>query len=268
MRYATTPRWVFVMLIAMGMAFTAGAFGFILFVPPPTGLIVGGIWLVIGTVMEAVSVRGIQHAGGDDRVRRTGSPGTATVLSAKTTGWVVNGVPQWVMRLRIDGYGAPYETQLKLQTYSPPSNGATFSVRIDPLRKEHIVIADDAGDSAAAASPSATVAAGTGGVVMSGAGVGALSPQLKDSVIAALRQAGIDPGSLDGGTATTVNADGSRTITTTTIGMDGDALREADVPRDAAETVRLLADLDRMRASGALGESEFETVKRRLLGEG
>jgi hypothetical protein len=260
MRYATTPRWVFIMLIVMGMAFTAGAFGFIFFVPPPTGLIVGGIWLVIGTVMEAMSARGLQRAGGEDRIRREGTAATATVVSAKTTGWIVNGVPQWVMRVRIDGYGAPYETQLKLQTYNPPSTGASFTVRIDPVRKEHVVLADDARDPVAAGT--APVTTGT-----AGAGTSSTPAQLTDSIIAALRQAGIDPGSAGGGTTTTVNADGSRTITTTTIGVDGDTLREGDVPRDAADTVRLLADLDRMRASGALGESEFETIKRRLLGE-
>ncbi|HEY6235390.1 MAG TPA: hypothetical protein VIW69_09845 [Candidatus Elarobacter sp.] len=33
-----------------------------------------------------------------------------------------------------------------------------------------------------------------------------------------------------------------------------------------ADTVRLLADLDRMRADGSLSEAEFAAVKAKLLG--
>jgi len=43
---------------------------------------------------------------------------------------------------------------------------------------------------------------------------------------------------------------------------------DRDGATDAADTVRLLADLDRMRASGSLTESEFEAIKAKLLARG
>jgi hypothetical protein len=57
-----------------------------------------------------------------------------------------------------------------------------------------------------------------------------------------------------------VNADGSRTITSTSVQIGG-------APGDTAETVRLLGELEKMRASGSLGDAEFDSLKRKLLGE-
>ena len=229
------------MLIVMGVGFTAGALAFFLYAPPPTGAIVGGIWLLMGTAMEFFSLRALRGRRGEERIRREGTPATATLLDAKTTGWTINGVPQWALRLRIDGAGATYETRLKLLTYSPPPSGTVFSVRIDPLRRDHVVLADDA------------PAAG-----------GASSDGVEAAVAAALRQAGLTQGE-----SAVVNPDGSRTITSvsTTFVGGGAAPGGSAAPRDAAETVRLLAELDRMHAGGALGDAEFDAVKRKLLGE-
>ena len=203
MRYATTPAWVYVMLIVMGSGFMAGAGAFAMFVPQPTGTIVGVIWLLMGASFVFFSVRALRGRRDDERIRRTGTPATATLLGAQTTGLIVNNVPQWKLRLRIDGAGASYETVLKLCTFSPPENGATFGVRVDPVRRQHVVLA---GDGDAGPAPSAA----------------AVTPRVLVSVGA---------------------------------------------PADAAETVRLLADLDRMHASGALGDDEFDALKRKLLGE-
>ena len=85
MRYQTIPRWTYVMLLVMGLAFVVGAFGFILFVPAPTGAIVGGIWLVVFGGMAFFSLRALRGGADDDRIRREGTPATATVLSATTT---------------------------------------------------------------------------------------------------------------------------------------------------------------------------------------
>jgi hypothetical protein len=241
MRSATVPSWTFVMLIVMGIGFTAGAVAFFLFAPPPAGAIVGGIWLLMGTAMEFFSVRALRARRSEERIRREGTPATATLLEAKTTGWTINGVPQWALRLRIEGAGATYEAKLKLLTYTPPPNGAVFSVRIDPLRRDHVVLADD---------PPAS---------------GAQAAGVEAAVAAALRQAGLGQGE-----RAVINPDGSRTITsvTTTFDAGGDAADASAAPGDAAETVRLLADLDRMHASGALGDAEFDALKRKLLGEG
>jgi hypothetical protein len=241
MRYATTPGWVYVMLIVMGLGFMAGAGGFALFVPQPTGATVGIIWFVMGAGFVVFSVRALRGRRDDDLIRRQGTPATATVLSARMTGMLINNVPQWVLQLRINGAGASYETKLKLLTYTPPDDGSSMSVRVDPAKREHVVLSDE---------PAATT--------MSGASAGAAAtaaPQVQAAVLEALRQAGLAQGE-----NAVVNADGSRTITTMSFAVGGD---NAPGP---ADTVKLLADLDRLRADGSLTDAEFAAVKAKLLG--
>jgi hypothetical protein len=230
------------MLVVMGIGFTAGAFAFILFVPAPAGAIVGGIWLVMGAGMVFFSLRALRGRADDERIRRAGSAATATVLSATTTGLTINNVPQWKLHLRIDGLGASYETALKLLTYTPPGDGASFGVRVDPVKRDHVVLSDDDGASGARTAAAASAA-----------------PQVQAAVLDALRQAG-----LAAGETAVVNADGSRTITTSSVSFDGTS---ASAP-DTADTVRLLADLDRMRASGSLTQAEFDAIKAKLLAGG
>jgi hypothetical protein len=201
------------MLIVMGVGFGCGAIAFVVFAPAPTGPLVGGIWGVMALGFVFFSLRALAGRRHDDEIRRVGTPATATLVGATTTGMLINNVPQWKLQLRIDGAGPAYETSLKLCTYSPPANGTTLTVRIDPQRRDHVVLADDD-------TPRAATAA----------------------------------------TAVPASANGSRTVTPMTV--DG-----AGAP-DAAETVRLLGELDRMHASGTLGDAEFSALKKRLLGEG
>jgi len=261
MRYTTTPRWVYVMLIVMGIGFALGAIPFWLFVPV-SGRFVALIWLLMGFGFVFFSLRALAGRSDDDRIRREGLRATATVLSANTTGWMINNVPQWKLMLRIDGAGASYQTPLKLTTYNPPSNGDSFSVRVDPQKKQHVVFASDADDaSAAAAAP-----AGVSGTTTIAPGVTVLDARGTDvgaTVLDALRRAGMLDGNAAAGghPSVTVNPDGSRTITSTSVTTSGAP------PSEAAETVRLLAELDRMHASGTVGDAEFDTLKRKLLGE-
>ena len=245
MRYTTTPRWVYVMLIVMGIGFALGAIPFWLFVPV-SGHFVAVIWLLMGFGFVYFSLRALAGRSDDDRIRREGLRATATVLSANTTGWMINNVPQWKLTLRIDGAGASYETPLKLTTFNPPPNGASFSVRVDPQKKQHVVMADDGDDAPA---PGVTV------LDARGTDVGA-------TVLDALRRAGMLDGNaaVNGHPSVTVNPDGSRTIASTTVTTSG-------APSEAAETVRLLAELDRMHENGTVGDAEFDTLKRKLLGE-
>jgi hypothetical protein len=249
------PRWTYVMLLVMGLAFVIGAFGFILFVPAPTGVIVGGIWLVVFGGMAFFSLRALRGRADDDRIRRQGTAATATLLSAAPTGLTINNVPQWKLRMRIEGAGAPYEATLKLLTYTPPNNGASFGVRVDPVKREHIVLSDDDDSSAAALASAYGTGAGAGATASSAA------PRVQAAVLEALRQAG-----LAAGETAVVNPDGSRTITTSSVTYGGDG-SDGGTP-DTADTVRLLADLDRMRASGSLTEAEFEAIKAKLLARG
>jgi hypothetical protein len=242
MRYVTTPAWVYVMLIVMGLGFMGGAGAFVLFVPQPTGSLVGAIWLLMGGGMVFFSVRALRGRRDDARIRHEGTPATATLIGAGPTGLTVNNVPQWALRLRVDGAGAPYEAKLKLLTFNPPENGATFPVRVDPLRRQHVVLADDDTSTPAVPQPGQRVSSADA-----------------SQIAAAIQQAG----AAQPGTTSVVNPDGSRTITSTTVNVAGGGPDTA-----TADTVRLLADLDRMRESGALGDAEFDALKRKLLGEG
>ena len=243
MRYQSIPRWTYIMLVVMGIGFIGGAFAFILLASAPVGAIVGGIWLVMGAGMAYFAMRALRGRADDERIQHEGTAATATVISATTTGLMINNVPQWKLRVRVDGAGASYEAALKLLTYTPPDNGASFGVRVDPLKREHVVLSDD-DDGANSARTASTPAP---------------APHVQAAVLDALRQAG-----LAAGETAVVNADGSRTITTSSVSFGGD---EAGAP-DAADTVRLLADLDRMRASGSLTEAEFEAIKSKLLARG
>lgn len=264
MRYTTTPRWVYFMLIVMGIGFAAGAVPFWLFVPV-SGHFVAIMWLLMGFGFVFFSMRALASRRDDERIRRDGLRATATVLSATTTGLMINNVPQWALKLRIDGAGPSYETTIKLTTFGPPNDGSTFSVRVDPQKKQHVVLASDSDDEPPARSTLAgikpdwppTASPGTTVIDARGTDVG-------NAVLDALRRAGIvdatTAASANGGAAVTINPDGSRTITSTSVNVGG-------APSDAAETVKLLAQLDQLHASGTIGDAEFETLKRKLLGE-
>jgi hypothetical protein len=262
MRYTTTPRWVYVMLIVMGIGFALGAIPFWLFVPV-SGHFVALIWLLMGLGFVFFSLRALGGRRDDDRIRREGLRATATVISANTTGWMINNVPQWKLTLRIDGAGASYQTTMKLTTFNPPSDGDSFSVRVDPQKKQHVVFASDADDQPAARStlagigitPDSPRTASPGVTVVDARGT-----EVGNAVLDALHRAGMVGNAADGHPSVTVNADGSRTITSTSVTAGG-------APSDAAETVRLLAELDRMHESGTVGDAEFDTLKRKLLGE-
>ena len=256
MRYVTTPRWVYIMLIVMGLGFMAGAVAFVAWVPAPTGMIVGGVWMLMGAGFVFFSLRTLARRREDEQIAQTGTAANATVLSAQMTGLIVNEVPQWALHLRIDGYGASYETKLKLLTYNPPGNGATFSVRVDPVHRDHVVMAPDDAPAVNAAGVAGVDPATVADVTSAGLPAG-----LQSSILEALRKAGLG----DGEATSTLNPDGSRTITMTSVNSGNGTT--ANAPVDAAQTVKLLAELDRMHTSGTLGDAEFDALKRKLLGE-
>ena len=137
MRYSTMPQWVYVLPIVLGGAMVLAAAIYTVVSPGPIGI----IWLAMDTVFVIVCVRALGTRKDDERVLRDGVRARATVLGGKTTGAYVNRVPQWVLRVRIDGSGDPYETTLRVLTFAPPVNGDSIDVCIDPQRKTHVVIA-------------------------------------------------------------------------------------------------------------------------------
>jgi hypothetical protein len=228
MRYSTMPQWVYVLPIVLGAGMMLAAVVYTVVSPGPIGI----IWLAMDTVFVIVCVRALGTRKDDERVLRDGVRGRATVLGAKTTGAYVNRVPQWVLRVRIDGSGDPYETTLRVLTFAPPVNGDSIDVCIDPQRKTHVVIA---GDVASADGP--------------------LDVETQVAVV--------HPAAASAATAG-LNPDGSRIFTSSD---DGAAAARPAAPADPASTVQMLSDLERMRASGALASDEFESLKRKLLGE-
>jgi hypothetical protein len=141
-------------------------------------------------------------------------------------------------------------------THTPPANGVTFGVRVDLLDHDHVVVAARADDHAV------VIAAGEGNDgdeetdAPSAPGY-AVAPAAGPETAAAADavQAG-----LAAGETAVLNADGSRTITTSQAA--GEHAVAAVAPSD---TVRLLAALERLRASGSYSQAEYDLVKAKLL---
>ncbi len=241
MRYSTMPQWVYVLPVVLGIGMMLAAVVFML-----TGtdrLVIGLFWLATDAAFVVVCLRALGTRRDDLRVLRDGVRARGIILGAKTTGAFVNRVPQWVLRLRIEGSGDPYETTLRVLTFAPPVNGDAIDVCVDPQRTSHVVIA---GTDAAAAGAAATAPDSVAAVA------GALNIETQVAVLhhaAAPATAGI-------------NADGSRTFTSS-----DDAAPAVAAAADAATTVKMLSDLERMHSSGALADDEFDALKRKLLGE-
>ncbi|MBV8299674.1 MAG: SHOCT domain-containing protein [Candidatus Eremiobacteraeota bacterium] len=138
---------------------------------------------------------------------------------------------------------------MKLLTFNPPSNGDTLSVRIDPARKDHVVFTSDAATPASASGLASTPS--------DGAGVSAAD--VRSSVPEPLRKVGLGDASM----TVIVHPDGSRTTSSTSVGVGG----SGSAALGAADTVKLLAEIEKLRESGALAPDEFDLMKRKLLGE-
>jgi hypothetical protein len=186
MQYATTPAWMYVVLLVLGAAFILGDVIVLIGAPQAVGP-VAWIWLAMSSGFILVAVQGLASARNDDRVRRTGIRARGTVLSATATRASVNRIPQWALALRVESGGDPYDATLKVATGVPPPSGTALAVRVDPLRRDHVVLAPDD-----------------------------------------------DP---------------------------------LPAPPATADTVRLLGELEQLHAGGSIGDADYETLKRKLLGE-
>ena len=80
--------------------------------------------------------------------RENGIPGTATILSADTTGTTVNDMPQIELKLEIEAPGRNRYTITDKRCWNPPSlaglqKGARLPVLVDPRRPKKIMFPDD-----------------------------------------------------------------------------------------------------------------------------
>jgi hypothetical protein len=104
MQYATTPAWMYVVLLVLGAAFILGDVIVLIGAPQAVGP-VAWIWLAMSSGFILVAVQGLASARNDDRVRRTGIRARGTVLSATATRASVNRIPQWALALRVESGG-------------------------------------------------------------------------------------------------------------------------------------------------------------------
>ena len=131
---------------------------FIAFGPQPMAKPIGAIWLLMDAGFVFVCVRALRSRKDEEQIRRAGVRATATLLGADTTGSYVRGMPQWKLRMRIDGNGPAYDTTLRVLTFNPPENGAALEVRVDPRNKQHVVLAGADGEIAVTAPDAAPAA--------------------------------------------------------------------------------------------------------------
>jgi hypothetical protein len=80
--------------------------------------------------------------------RENGIPGTATILSADTTGTTINDMPQIELQLEIEVPGRNRYTISDRRCWNPLSlamlqKGAKLPVLVDPLRPKKIMFPDD-----------------------------------------------------------------------------------------------------------------------------
>lgn len=80
--------------------------------------------------------------------RMNGIPGTATILSADTTGVTVNDMPQIELQLEIEVPGRNRYTIIDRRCWNPLAlaglqNGAQLAVRVDPQHPKQIMFVDD-----------------------------------------------------------------------------------------------------------------------------
>jgi hypothetical protein len=83
-------------------------------------------------------------------LRENGIPGTATILSADTTGTTVNDMPQIELQLEIEAPGRNRYTITDRRCWNPLSlamlqKGAKLPVLVDPRRPKKIMFPDDGG---------------------------------------------------------------------------------------------------------------------------
>jgi hypothetical protein len=136
---------MYIVLLVIGASFVLGDVVLLIGAPQSVG-VVGWVWLAMSSAFILLAVQRLASARGDDRVRRCGIRARGTVLSVKPTRATVNRVPQWAIELRVESGGDPYDATLKAATGVPPAAGSSFTVRVDPQRRDHVVLAPDDDD--------------------------------------------------------------------------------------------------------------------------
>jgi hypothetical protein len=124
----------------LGVAFLVAGAG--VWLADPTLHAMGNAWLVTGAVLVGVGQLGATGAALEARLRTTGQPGRATILSVTDTGVTLNHSPRVRFRVRIDRPGAPSVEATRaifVSRLGGPRVGEVHGVRFDPDRPDDFV---------------------------------------------------------------------------------------------------------------------------------
>lgn len=220
---------------------------------------VGALFAFIGWVFVAIDKAMLNAAHHREHLLHFGTQGQATITDVQDTGVTINNSPRLRVTARIEAQGeAPFQVT-KAMLFSRvafPRIGEVWSVRFDPNNHQDFTFAPT---QSFVTAPDAT----------------SVPPAASAAI--ALRFALTDP-ALKDRLRQVHNADEARAILRSVLGAEVDAMKVGFQQKDsttagagAAQTAMdIVGQLERLtilRDKGALTPDEFETEKRKILGE-
>jgi len=139
--YTSKPsNWTWYFLIGLAVCFLGGAALVANFTTG--GLPVAVIWTFVAAILGGISGVALWKQKGTNDLLATGVRSTATVIGMENSGMIINGVPRFVVAVRVDRPGAPFEAKIGALTYSPPAIGSVLDVCYDAKNIKRIVFAE------------------------------------------------------------------------------------------------------------------------------
>ena len=226
---------------------------------------IGALFAIIGWVFVAIDKAMLNAAQHREHLLHFGTQGQATITDVQDTGVTINNSPRLRVTARIEAQGeAPFEVS-KAMLFSRvafPRIGEVWSVRFDPNNHQDFTFAPTqsfvTAPDATNAPPQQNVANTVSAAISLRFALG--DPALKDR----LRQAH--------------SAEEAREILRSVLGPQVDAMKIGFQSKDSAtagagaapSAMDIVGQLERLtilRDKGALTPEEFETEKRKILGE-
>jgi hypothetical protein len=249
--------------------FLAGGIAFWITIPE---IFIGQIWVAVALFLGALYLFMNRRAEKAEELKRTGIPGTATILEMTQTGVYINEQPQVKLKLRVEGQGQqPYELEKRITVplivLGRLSSGQPLNVFIDRADRENVVI--DWMGAGGAAADGVTVSNQAGGAV------NVADPGAQQAVMQALEQHGVDPSS---GTVDLRQMPAARAAVLEALKQHGidaaHATAAADPstpviaePAGTGEPLERLTKLMQLKNAQLITDEEFAEHKQRILGQ-
>ena len=237
----------------------------------------GQIWIVVSVGLGIMYLVMNRRADKVEKLRTTGIPGQATVLSVGQTGVYINEMPQMKLTLRVEAKGTePFEIDKKatvpFSALAKVTPGAVFPVYLDPEKPDDVSLDWEAitapfvmslqdgrtinVDNAAARQEVLTLLEANG-FGTSGENDLRQNPVVRGQVLDVLRRYGypVDPITPAAGAPVAAAA------------APASAPAPAAAAASVADPVDGLEKLAEMREKGLVTQDEFEAQKKRILGE-